>query len=84
MDNYSLFYIPGFFTSITTEFQNQFTVRKYRLLKSLMASPFGNFNPLLKVTCGVRFPLVPCDDRINVTLTSIYAVVEANDAISRS
>ena len=33
-----------------------------------MASPFGNFNPLLKVTCGVQFPLSTCDDRVNVTL----------------
>ena len=33
-----------------------------------MASPFGIFNPLLKVTCGVQFPLSTCDDLINITL----------------
>ena len=34
-----------------------------------MASPFGIFNPLLKVTCGVQFPLSTCDDLINITFT---------------
>ena len=34
-------------------------------LKSLMASPFGNFNLFLKVTCGVQFPLITRDDPIN-------------------
>ena len=33
-----------------------------------MTLPFGNFNHFLKVTCGVQFPLVTRDDRINVTL----------------
>ena len=46
--------------------------------RDLMASPFGNFNLFLKVTCGVQFPLITRDDPINVTLYCCSKKVETD------
>ena len=54
-------------SSLVTNGLNTTRDIQYCWLKSLMVSQFGNFNSLLKVTCGVQFPLVTCDDRIYVT-----------------